>query len=62
MGKAIGTDQQHAKSTYPSILGLEPSKQFAQQLVRNALQALENFDKKADPLRALAAFIIERKR
>jgi geranylgeranyl diphosphate synthase, type II len=62
MGKAIGTDKQHAKSTYPSILGLEPSKQFAQQLVRNALQALENFDKKADPLRALAAFIIERKR
>lgn len=62
MGKAIGTDQQHAKSTYPSILGLEASKKFAQQLVWNALQELENFDKKADPLRALAAYIIERKR
>ena len=62
MGKAIGTDQQHAKSTYPSILGLEASRKFAQQLVQNALQALEKFDKLADPLRALAAFIIERKR
>ena len=62
MGKAIGTDQQHAKSTYPSILGLEASRKFAQQLVQNGLQALEKFDKLADPLRALAAFIIERKR
>jgi geranylgeranyl diphosphate synthase type II len=62
MGKAIGTDRQHAKSTYPSILGLAASKKFAQQLVRNALQALENFDKKAEPLRALATYIIERKR
>lgn len=62
MGKATGTDRQHAKSTYPSILGLAASKKFAHQLVRNALQALENFDKKAEPLRALATYIIERKR
>ena len=62
MGKAVGTDQQHAKSTYPSILGLAASKKFAGQLVQNALQALENFDKKAEPLRALATYIIERKR
>ena len=62
MGKAIGTDRQHEKSTYPSVLGLEASKKFAQQLVQNALQALENFDKKAEPLRALAMYIITRKR
>jgi geranylgeranyl diphosphate synthase type II len=62
MGKSIGTDQQHGKCTYPSLLGLEASKKFAQQLVGNALQALENFDKKAEPLRALATYIIERKR
>jgi geranylgeranyl diphosphate synthase type II len=62
MGKATGTDRQHAKSTYPSMLGLAASKKFAHQLVWNALQALENFDKKAEPLRALATYIIERKR
>jgi len=62
MGKAIGTDRQHDKSTYPSILGLEASRKFAQKLVRNALQALENFGKKAEPLRTLAIYIIERKR
>lgn len=62
MGKAVGTDELHEKSTYPSIIGLEASKQFAQKLVRQALQALETFDNKAEPLRALATYIIERKR
>ena len=62
MGKAVGTDRQHEKSTYPSVLGLEASKKFARELVQNALQALENFDKKAEPLRALATYIVERKR
>jgi len=62
MGKAIGTDRQHEKSTYPSVLGLEASKKFARNLVQNALKALENFDKKAEPLRALATYIVERKR
>jgi len=62
MGKAVGTDRQHEKSTYPSLLGLEASKKFARELVHSALQALENFDKKAEPLRALATYIIERKR
>jgi geranylgeranyl diphosphate synthase type II len=62
MGKATGTDRQHEKSTYPSLLGLEASKKFARQLIQNALQALEHFDNKAEPLRALATYIIERKK
>ena len=62
MGKAVGTDELREKSTYPAILGLERSRQFAKNLVNEALQALENFDKKADPLRALATYIIDRKR
>ena len=62
MGKAVGTDELREKSTYPAILGLERSRQFAKNLVDEALQALEDFDKKADPLRALATYIIDRKR
>jgi len=62
MGKAVGTDRLNKKNTYPSLLGLDASKQFAQKLIRQALQALEIFDNKADPLRALATYIIERKR
>ena len=62
MGKAVGTDKLREKSTYPVILGLETSRQFAKNLVDEALQALTIFGKKADPLRALATYIIERKR
>lgn len=62
MGKAVGTDQLREKSTYPAILGLETSRQFAKNLVEKALQALEIFDKKAEPLRGLATYIIDRKR
>lgn len=62
MGKAVGTDRLNQKNTYPSLLGLETSKQLAQKLIRQALQALEAFDNKAEPLRALAAYIIARKR
>lgn len=62
MGKAVGTDKLRHKATYPSLLGLKESKDFAGQLVENALQALESFDQKAEPLRAIAKYIIERKK
>jgi geranylgeranyl diphosphate synthase type II len=62
MGKAVGTDRLNKKSTYPSLLGLDASKEFARKLIRQALQALETFDNKAEPLRAMAIYIIERKR
>ena len=62
MGKAVGTDNARGKSTYPSIMGLNKSKEFARKLVRNALQALDDFDNNSDSLRAIACYIIERKR
>jgi geranylgeranyl diphosphate synthase, type II len=62
MGKVVGTDQVREKSTYPSILGIEKSKEFAKNLVNNALQALDYFDNKSDPLRAIAHYIIDRKK
>jgi geranylgeranyl diphosphate synthase type II len=62
MGKAAGTDKLRQKSTYPSLLGLEESKVFAGKLIDSALQALETFDQKAAPLRAIATYIIDRKK
>jgi len=62
MGKAVGSDALRRKSTYPALLGLENSKRFARRLVQNALQAIEGFDKRGEPLRAIAVYIIERKR
>jgi geranylgeranyl diphosphate synthase type II len=62
MGKAVGTDKLRNKVTYPSLLGLEESKDFARQLVEDALQALESFDQKAEPLRAIAKYIVNREK
>ena len=62
MGKSTGTDSLREKSTYPSVLSIRTSKEFAEKLVQESLQALDTFDKQADPLRTIARYIIERKR
>lgn len=62
LGKAVGTDRQRQKNTYPALLGLSESESYARELIDNALQALVGFDSKADPLRAIASYIIERNR
>lgn len=62
LGKAVGTDKARKKVAYPSIMGIEKSKEFAKKLADNALQALDCFDSKSDPLRAIAYYIIERRR
>lgn len=62
MGKDAGSDQARSKSTYPALLGIEQSKQFAKKLVNNALKALDYFDNKAQPLRAIAYYIVDRKK
>lgn len=62
MGKAVGTDENRSKATYPALIGLEKSKQLSRQLIDQALDALAIFDSKGDPLRAIATYIIDRKR
>jgi len=62
MGKSVGTDQTRNKNTYPALMGIKESRAFARKLVNNALQALNYFDNKSDPLRAIAHYIIERER
>lgn len=62
LGKAVGTDQVRGKNTYPSFLGLAGAETLAGQLVNNALKALDVFDSKADSLRAIARYVIERNR
>ena len=62
MGKAVGTDKNRKKSTYPLIMGLNESKEFATDIINNALKSIELFDNKADPLRAVARYILKRKK
>jgi len=62
LGKAVGTDETRGKNTFPSLMGMAESKAFAGKLIDNALSCLDIFDSKGEPLRAIAIYIIERKK
>jgi farnesyl diphosphate synthase len=61
LGKTAGKDAADNKPTYVSILGLEPSRALAEQLRREAHDALAPFGDKAQRLRELADLIVQRK-
>lgn len=60
LGKTAGKDQDANKPTYVSLMGLAPAKQFAAELLHDALDAVSVFGDRADRLRQLAEFIVER--
>jgi geranylgeranyl diphosphate synthase, type II len=60
LGKETGRDNELGKLTYPSLIGVEASRQKAESLVDRACAALDVFDSRADFLRQLARFIVER--
>jgi len=62
LGKSVGSDKKKHKITYPGIVGLERSKEIQKDLVEYAISSLNQFDSKADPLREIAKYIIERKK
>lgn len=62
MGKAKGSDEELQKATFPSLIGLEESKKYGRHLIESAIGSIADFDEKAEPLRAIAGYIIERKR
>lgn len=60
IGKPVGSDVERGKSTYPSLYGLDKSRELACQAVAEAIRALDVFDERADPLRELARFVLRR--
>lgn len=60
LGKSAGKDIAAKKATYPAIIGLEKSRTEAKRLTRQAHNALSIFDDKAEPLHALANYLLER--
>jgi geranylgeranyl diphosphate synthase type II len=61
LGKTAGKDIKAQKATYPSLLGIEASRQQAQMLIDGAIEALTPFGQGAVPLTAIATYIIERR-
>lgn len=62
LGKAAGSDAKRGKATYPAIFGIKKAKEMAGGAVADALLALDDFGNRAEPLRGLARYIIERKK
>jgi geranylgeranyl diphosphate synthase type II len=61
LGKGTGSDAKRGKVTYPALMGIEASRKRAGELVESALSALKNFDQRAEPLRMIAGYIMERR-
>jgi len=60
IGKPQGSDAARAKPTYPSLLGLEGARERLEDLLRGALATLQDFGPEADPLRAMADYVVAR--
>jgi geranylgeranyl diphosphate synthase type II len=62
LGKTAGKDQASEKATYPALFGIEASMQKADDLVISACQQLDSFGDRAQTLKDLAHFLVERKK
>ncbi|MEL7510542.1 MAG: geranylgeranyl diphosphate synthase CrtE [Cyanobacteria bacterium J06554_3] len=60
LGKSVGKDVAAQKATYPSLWGLEESQRKAEQLIKDAIAELSDFDERAQPLVAIANYITAR--
>ena len=60
LGKPSGSDVQQNKSTFPALLGLEAAKQYAEELVAEALLTLDGIPYNTVALEELANYMIQR--
>ncbi len=61
LGKTAGKDLASEKATWPAVFGLEQSRRDADRLIAEAFDALSFFDDRADGLKAVARYLVERK-
>lgn len=60
IGKPQGSDVAKAKPTYPALLGLTGAREHLAALLDDALGNLQDFGPEADPLRAMADYVVAR--
>jgi geranylgeranyl diphosphate synthase type II len=61
LGKTAGKDTAAEKATYPALFGIDESLRKADTLVSEACAQLDSFAERADTLKSLAHFLVERK-
>jgi len=60
LGKATGTDHNLQKNTYPGLIGMHRAEEKARRLVKKAIESLQDFNYRAEPLREIAHYIVRR--
>lgn len=60
LGKKVGSDIDNEKSTYPSLLGIEKSKNIANKLIAEAKTSIDNINNDSEFLNHLADYIVDR--
>ena len=61
LGKTAGKDLATEKATWPAVFGIEQSLRDADRLIEEAFAALEPYGSRADGLKAVARYLVERK-
>lgn len=61
LGKTAGKDTASEKATYPSLFGIDESLRRADALVSSGCSALDSFAQRAQTLKDLAYFLVQRK-
>jgi geranylgeranyl diphosphate synthase type II len=62
LGKTAGKDTAAKKATYPALFGVDESLRKADELVSTAFAELDGFAERAETLKELARFLVERKK
>jgi len=62
LGKTAGKDTASEKATYPSLFGIDESLRRADALINAGCAALDSFGHRAQTLKELAHFLVERKK
>ena len=60
LGKTAGKDADNNKPTYVKLMGLQAAREYAEQLVCEAVAELAVFDERAQYLRQLAEYVVAR--
>jgi geranylgeranyl diphosphate synthase, type II len=62
LGKTAGKDLNAEKVTYPALYGLAKAEKIADDLITLACNALDMFGQRADTLKSIAKYLVERKK
>jgi len=62
LGKTAGKDTASEKATYPALFGLDSSVKKAEELVSDAFAELQSFGPRAETLKEIARYLVERKK